>query len=196
MGHDADGACRLADGPNLAPETARRLACDATTFTIATGPDGTPRLVDKAAKTVSRTLRREVAARDQGHCRFPGCDLLGRHQVHHMVHQEHGGPHAVENLITLCAFHHRVVHERGYRIELLMGETIVHRPGRTPVTNAPIPAPDGPDLTTLHHLADLAIAEETITGHWDGTRLRHDDLSWAIAFLNARRTTPTDPTTN
>ena len=36
MGHDADGACRLADGPNLAPETARRLACDATTFTIAT----------------------------------------------------------------------------------------------------------------------------------------------------------------
>lgn len=65
MGHDADGACRLADGPNLAPETARRLACDATTWTIATGPDGTPRLVDKAAKTVSRTLRREVAARDR-----------------------------------------------------------------------------------------------------------------------------------
>ena len=193
--NDADGACRLDGGPNLAPETARRLACDSTTFTIATGPDGTPRLVDKAHKSVSRTLRREVAARDQGHCRFPGCDLLGRFQVHHIVHQEHGGAHRVDNLITLCAFHHRLVHERGYRIELLLGQVTVHRPGTTPVTNQPTTAPTGSDLRTLHDLAELTIADETITGHWDGTRLRHDDLSWAIAFLHTQRT-PTDPTNN
>lgn len=195
LGDDCDGACRLADGPNLAPETARRLACDSTTFTIATGPDGRPRLIEKAHKSVSRTLRREVAARDQGHCRFPGCDLLGRFQVHHIVHQEHGGAHRVDNLITLCAFHHRLVHERGYRIELFLDQVTVHRPGTTPVTNQPTTAPTGPDLRTLHDLAEITIADETITGHWDGTRLRHDDLSWAIAFLHAQRT-PTDPTNN
>ncbi|MCB1004231.1 MAG: DUF222 domain-containing protein [Acidimicrobiales bacterium] len=196
LDHDADGACRLADGPNLSPETARRLGCDSTTFTIATGPDGRPRLVDKAHRSVSRTLRREVAARDEGHCRFPGCDLLGRHHLHHMVHQEHGGAHRVDNLITLCAFHHRLVHERGYRIELLLDLVTVHRPDAEPVTDAPTPAPDGPGLDTLHHLAELAIADETITGHWDGTRLRHDDLSWAIASLHARRARTGDPTDN
>ncbi len=196
LARDADGACRLADGPNLAPETARRLGCDSTTFTIATGPDGRPRLVEKAHKSVSRTLRREVAARDQGHCRFPGCDLVGRFQVHHIVHQEHGGPHQLDNLITLCAFHHRVVHERGYRIELLLDQVTVHRPGTTPVTNQPTPAPSGPDLRTLHDLAELTIADETITGLWDGTRLRYDDLNCALSFLLDRRPTPGDPTNN
>ena len=113
-----------------------------------------------------------------------------------MVHQEHGGAHRVDNLITLCAFHHRLVHERGYRIELLLDLVTVHRPDAEPVTDAPTPAPDGPGLDTLHHLAELAIADETITGHWDGTRLRHDDLSWAIASLHARRARTGDPTDN
>jgi len=132
----------------------------------------------------------------RGHCRFPGCDLVGRFQVHHMVHREHGGPHGVDNLITLCAFHHRVVHEHGYRIELLMGQVTVHRPGATPVTDQPATAPTGPDLTTLHDLAELTIAEETITGAWDGARLRYDDLNCALSFLLDRRSTPGDPTNN
>ena len=39
--HDADGRCALADGPALAPKTARRLACDAALVTMVDGPDGT-----------------------------------------------------------------------------------------------------------------------------------------------------------
>ena len=54
LAFDADGICRVEGGPNLSPETARRLVCDATRYTIAVGADGTPRMVDKATKTVSR----------------------------------------------------------------------------------------------------------------------------------------------
>ena len=122
----------------------------------------------------------------RGHCRFPGCDLVGRFQVHHMVHREHGGPHGVDNLITLCAFHHRVVHEHGYRIELLMGQVLVHRPDRDPLTHVPAPAVD--DELELRNLAEgLDIDDTTAMSLWDGTRVRADDLSWAILSVRQRQ---------
>ena len=69
-------------------------------------------------------------------------------------------------------------------------------PDAAPVTNQPTPPPTGPDLRTLHDLAELTIAEETITGAWDGARLRYDDLNCALSFLLDRRSTPGDPTNN
>ena len=183
---DADGVCRLEGGPNLSPETARRLACDATRFTIAIGPDGTPRLVGKATKTVSRRLRRELGIRDDGCCQFPGCDLLGRLHAHHIVHREHHGPHQLDNLITLCAFHHRLVHEGGYRIEVLMGQVLVHRPGRDPLAHTPAhPVDDELELTNLAE--GLDITDDTAMSLWDGTRVRADDLSWAILSVRDRQ---------
>lgn len=187
LDHDSDGDCRLEHGPNLSPETARRLACDATTYTIATGPDGRPRLVDLAHKTLNRRLRRLLGERDGGRCRFPGCDLVGRLHAHHIVHREHHGPHTLDNLVTLCAFHHRAVHEGGYRIELLLGQVVVHRPDRDPVTTRPVAAPTGPDIEQRHRLEDRFVHAETIVGRWDGTRLTYDDLSWAIVALNEQR---------
>lgn len=187
LARDADGPCRLDGGPNLSPETARRLACDATTYTIAVDADGHPRLVDKAAKTVSRRLRRELGIRDDGRCQFPGCDLLGSLEAHHIVHREHHGPNTLENLVTLCRFHHHVVHEGGYRIELLLGRVIVHRPDRDPVRHTGPSPTTGADLETRNRLAEVTIDADTIMSDWDGTRLRHDDASWSIAFLNDER---------
>ena len=186
LAFDADGVCRLEGGPNLSPEAARRLACDATRFTIAIGPDGTPRLVGKATKSVSRRLRRELGIRDDGCCQFPGCDLLGRLHAHHIVHREHHGPHQLDNLITLCAFHHRLVHEGGYRIEVLLGQVLVHRPGREPLAHTPARPVD--DELELWNLAEgLDITDDTAMSLWDGTRVRADDLSWAILSVRDRQ---------
>lgn len=183
---DADGTCRMEGGPNLSPETARRLACDATTYTIARGPDGTPRMVDKATKTVSRRLRRELGIRDDGCCQFPGCDLLGRLHAHHIIHRDHHGPNVLDNLLTLCAFHHRLVHEGGYRIELVMGQVLVHRPGRDPLAHVP-PGPVTGDELELRNLAEgLDIDDDSAMSLWDGTRVRADDLSWAILATQRR----------
>lgn len=187
LGGDVDGACRLDGGPNLSPETARRLGCDAATYTIAVGPDGTPRLVGKATKTVSRRLRRELGIRDDHSCQFPGCDLQGRLHAHHIIHREDRGPNVLDNLVTLCAFHHRLVHEGGYRIELALGQVLVHRPGRTDLTHPPTGPATGPELELRNLAVGLDIDADTTMSLWDGTRLSYDDLSWAIAALNHRR---------
>lgn len=184
---DADGTCRLDGGPNLSPETARRLGCDAAKYTIALGPDGTPRLVGKATKTVSRQLRRELGIRDDGSCQFPGCDLLGHLHAHHIIHREHDGPNVLDNLIALCAFHHRLVHEGGYRVELLMGQVIVHRPGRADLSHIPNGPASGPDVQLRNLAEGLDIDQDTTVSLWDGTRLSYDDLSWTVAALNHNR---------
>ena len=69
--------------------------------------------------TIPVHLRRVVRRRD-GHCRFPGCDVPpAACEVHHIVHREHGGRHAVGNLLLLCRFHHLIaIHTWGWTITL------------------------------------------------------------------------------
>ena len=68
---------------------------------------------DKAA---ARGELRALKARDGG-CRFPGCAATARVQGHHVTHWAHGGETALENLVTLCRHHHRLVHESGFGVE-------------------------------------------------------------------------------
>jgi hypothetical protein len=70
--NEADGRCELASGPALAPETARRLACDGATVTMVDRPDGTPLDVGRKTRRIALRLRRAVLARDKT-CVFPGC---------------------------------------------------------------------------------------------------------------------------
>lgn len=182
---DADGTCQLEGSAGLAPETARRLACDSTTYTIVTGPDGKATLVDKASKTIPPMLRREVDARDHGCCRIPGCGSTGHTHVHHIVHRAHGGPNELDNLVTLCGFHHRLLHEGGYRVELDDDRVTLHRPGRPTLVDRPPTAPTDKGITAANLDLGIHVEPTTIVSRWDGTRLTHDDLSFAIAALNA-----------
>ena len=61
---------------------------------------------------------RMLNARDKG-CRFPGCANARYIDVHHIDHWANGGETKPSNLISLCRFHHRAVHEGGIRIERL-----------------------------------------------------------------------------
>jgi hypothetical protein len=72
---------------------------------------------DKRRRTIPRALRRKLARRDKGGCRFRGCPCRRLLQVHHLVHFADGGATNAENCIQLCPFHHRLVHEGGWRIE-------------------------------------------------------------------------------
>jgi 5-methylcytosine-specific restriction endonuclease McrA len=57
-------------------------------------------------------LRRAVMERDRFRCRAAGCRGTGFLAVHHVVPRERGGGNTLENLITLCAGCHRVLHAR------------------------------------------------------------------------------------
>ncbi len=71
LSHDARGQVRIDDGPALAPETARRLACDASLISMVERR-GEALSIGRRSRVVPPSLRRAVEARDGG-CRFPGC---------------------------------------------------------------------------------------------------------------------------
>ena len=102
-------------------ETARRLACDASVRVAVDRPDGDGDRsfsVGRATRSIPAAMRTAVALRDHG-CRFPGCDRPGAWtDAHHIEHWADGGATEVPNLISLCRFHHRLVHELGAAIRL------------------------------------------------------------------------------
>lgn len=105
----------LEDGTRISAETSRRLSCDAGVVKVVRGPDGDVLNVGRRTRTVPPALRRALEVRDRG-CRFPGCGLRFT-DAHHVEHWAHGGETKLENLILLCRFHHRLVHEEGWRVE-------------------------------------------------------------------------------
>src|SRR5690349_17931281 len=108
--------CELEEGPALALDTARRLACDATVVGIVEDEDGDPLDIGRKSRTISAAIARALRARDGG-CRFPGCDRTRFCDGHHIKHWANGGETKLDNLITLCGFHHRLVHEGGYGVK-------------------------------------------------------------------------------
>ena len=110
------GCCGLQDGPALAPETARRLACDAGIVRVTEDEDGEPLSVGRRTRSIPPAIRRALKVRD-GCCRFPGCDSVARVEGHHVRHWAHGGETSMDNLVSLCRHHHRLVHEGGFSVQ-------------------------------------------------------------------------------
>jgi hypothetical protein len=95
-----DGVGELRSGGLVGPQTAERLACDATIQT----PLGTRTAVPAAT-------RRKVETRDGGTCTFPGCDHDEFLDCHHIVHRANGGSNDAANLQLVCWKHHALIHE-------------------------------------------------------------------------------------
>ena len=96
--------------PSIASETARRLACDCSVVRIVEDAKGEPLDVGSRTRTIPPGIRRALQARDKG-CRFPGCTFKRYVDGHHVKHWANGGETQLSNLVTLCRFHHRLVHE-------------------------------------------------------------------------------------
>jgi len=64
----------------------------------------------RAKQAVPPALRRRVLRRDGGCCRVPGCQQAVFVDVHHLELRSGGGGNTLENLVTLCAAHHRATH--------------------------------------------------------------------------------------
>ena len=112
------GCCEFEQGPSMAAETARRLSCDACVVALIEDDDGEPLNVGRKTRTISAPLRRLLNARDKG-CRFPGCANSRYVDAHHIKHWANGGETKPSNLLSLCRFHHRALHEGGFCIEIL-----------------------------------------------------------------------------
>ena len=112
---DAPHRCELDDGPALALDTVRRLGCDSTIVGIIEGANGEPLDVGRKTRSIPLPLKRALRSRDGG-CRFPGCDRTRFTEGHHVKHWADGGETKLSNLVSLCGFHHKLMHEGGFGI--------------------------------------------------------------------------------
>lgn len=110
------GSAHLENGTRVSAETARRIACDAGVVRVGESRDGRWREVEGKRRTVPLRMRRALEIRDRG-CRFPGCGSRFT-QAHHIHHWVDGGATRLSNLVSLCAQHHRLLHEGGFRLEI------------------------------------------------------------------------------
>lgn len=112
------GCCGIEHGPAIPAASARRLACDASVVVLVEDEDGAPLNVGRKTRVISAPLRRLLTARDKG-CRFPGCSNARYIDMHHIKHWANGGETKPANLVSLCRFHHRAVHEGGFDVRIL-----------------------------------------------------------------------------
>ena len=99
----------------VSTRTLERIACDSTISRVLLA-DSMVIDVGKATRVVSAPTRRALRARDHG-CRWPGCDRqVNWSTPHHIVAWSRGGPTLLSNLVLLCYFHHRLVHEGGWQV--------------------------------------------------------------------------------
>ena len=113
--HKTAGCCEIEEGPAISAETARRLSCDASVIALIEDEDGEPLNVGRKTRTISAPLRRFLNARDKG-CRFPGCTNTKFVDGHHIKPWAEGGETKPSNLVSLCRFHHRKVHEGAVQV--------------------------------------------------------------------------------
>jgi hypothetical protein len=102
------------DGVGLPTESIRRLACDSRIEWVL-HREGRVVGIGRQGRSVPDQLLRVLRHRDQGACRFPGCERRRWVQAHHLVHWGRGGGTDLDNLVLLCHAHHRLIHEGGWR---------------------------------------------------------------------------------
>ena len=78
---------------------------------------GSPRAVPPAKQTIPPALRRAATLRDQRRCQVPGCSNATWLDVHHIELRSEGGPHSLQNLVSICGAHHRALHRGQLALE-------------------------------------------------------------------------------
>ena len=187
---DEAGRSEIEDGSSLAAETVRRLACDCSLVPILEDEHGQPLNIGRKTRSIPPSLRRALNSRDQG-CRFPGCTHKHYVDGHHIEHWAHGGETKLGNLVTLCRFHHRLVHEGGIRVEILDDGAFrfLKLDGTSIDSIAPgytQPISDWRRLPAIHHENGIHVNEKTAATRWRGERMDYGLAVQVLAIKQAR----------
>ncbi|MFT4082658.1 MAG: DUF222 domain-containing protein [Nocardioides sp.] len=116
------------DGVKVTAHQARRLACAAGLIPIVLGGESQPLDLGRRSRLYSPAQRKAIRLRDGG-CRAEGCDVpMAWTDVHHLEPWSDGGGTDLDNGISLCGHHHRVVHDPNVdHTRLANGDLRFHR---------------------------------------------------------------------
>ena len=103
-------------GAVMPPEALQRLACDARIQVVAENEANDAIALGRTKREPSASMMRQLRHRDRG-CRFPGCGSTAFANAHHIVWWSKGGATDLNNLLLICGFHHRLVHEHGWTVK-------------------------------------------------------------------------------
>ena len=178
--------CEIEGGPSIAAQTARRLSCDASLVTLVEDAAGQALDVGRKTRSIPPAIRRALRSRDT-RCRFPGCSHTLFLDGHHIRHWADGGETRLSNLVLLCRFHHRQVHEGRVQVRMLDDGALRFTGARgQELENAPTVAGDPDALRRAHERKGLDIHPGTAVTRWRGERLDYDLAVWCL--MNNRST--------
>jgi hypothetical protein len=99
-------------GTMLAPDTVRKLACNAAIIPAVLGSAGEILDQGRAVRFFTPAQTRRLWLRDGG-CSYPGCSMPPHWtDAHHLVHWADFGTSDLANAALLCERHHTIVHQR------------------------------------------------------------------------------------
>ncbi|QTG79429.1 HNH endonuclease signature motif containing protein [Arthrobacter crystallopoietes] len=108
-------------GGLVTSKTARRIACDADIIPVVLGSKGEILDVGRKQRFFNRAMRRALVARDKG-CAFPDCCIPAVWaEAHHIKPWWDGGLTEVANGALLCSFHHALMDNGNWEIEVRQG---------------------------------------------------------------------------
>ncbi len=155
----------------LAPRVARRLACDASLTTVLEDDEGNVLNIGRRSRVVPRAMAHALRIRDGG-CRYPGCCQSQNTDAHHIKHWAEEGETSLENLVTLCRFHHGQLHSGEYHLHRDDSGDLVFTNSRSEVITRSF----YPQFLTSHagDCLDPDIDENTARSKWGGEKMDID----------------------
>jgi hypothetical protein len=176
----AIATARLEGGPEVPNTTAERLACDARVQVLLNDRKSNRMYLGRNRRLVTPAQIAALTVRDGDGCQFPGCTHTRHLHADHVIPWWFGGRTDVDNLILVCSFHHRLIHDHGYRIRRLTGRWEFRRPDDTPIPAVPAPLTGNTESLIEMHTRARLIDHTTSTPDWGGDRLDPDPILDAL----------------
>ena len=108
----------LLDGLTPVPrETVERCLCDSAITVVVVGEAGQVMAASRTRRTVTPKERKVITSKHPT-CAVPACDRPAHAcDIHHLVAWADGGETSIGNSVPICRYHHRLLHEGGWRLE-------------------------------------------------------------------------------
>lgn len=97
-------------------ESLERALCNARLQIVKEDAAGNVVELGRPTRVPPKWMVRQVRHRYQ-ECRFPGCGSRRFTEAHHIVWWSKGGRTDLDNLLLICSFHHKLVHEYGWTVK-------------------------------------------------------------------------------
>ena len=173
--------CHVENNKFLSREVARQLACDTHMRVVLEDDDGKILNIGRKSRTIPRAIAHALNIRDGG-CRYPGCTQHFWTDAHHVRHWAAGGETKLDNLITLCRFHHTQLHKDVYEIQVQDQDFVFINQDKEEILRSihpqfPVAEADDRVQSMLKDQAHIGIDANTAETKWRGDAM---DIQMAL----------------